>query len=120
MLFVLGADLLQSIINAEALNGNLSHPLGSDFRGDFPIVQYADDAFVILPADKVQLSNLKDILQSFAASTGLKVNFAKSFLMLINVDGSKWSEFTETLGCQLGQIPFTYLGLPLGTTSPSV
>jgi hypothetical protein len=26
----------------------------------------------------------------------------------------------QTFGCQLGTMPFTYLGLPLGTTKPTV
>jgi hypothetical protein len=79
MLFVLGADLLQSVTNAEALLGNISHPLGDDFGGDFPIVQYADVALIIMPADHVQLSHLKEVLNTFAFSTGLKVNFANPF-----------------------------------------
>lgn len=33
LLFVLGADLLQSIINNAAKNGELTHPLGPDFGG---------------------------------------------------------------------------------------
>lgn len=86
---MLGADLLQSVINAETLNGNLPHPLAGDFCGDFPIMQYANDTLVILPAEnKDQLSNLRAILQSFATSTGLEVKFAKSFLVPINVDES--------------------------------
>jgi hypothetical protein len=32
------------------------------------------------------------------------------------VDESKWVSLTDALGCQLGKLPFTYLGLPLGTT----
>jgi hypothetical protein len=43
VLFVLGADLLQSVVNAEVLLGNLSRPLGSGFSGDYPIIQYVDD-----------------------------------------------------------------------------
>lgn len=43
LLFVLGVDLLQSVINDAANNGLISHPLGSEFGGDFPINQYVDD-----------------------------------------------------------------------------
>jgi hypothetical protein len=53
--------------------------LGDDFGGDFPIVQYADVALIIMPADHVQLSHLKEVLNTFAFSTGLKVNFANPF-----------------------------------------
>jgi hypothetical protein len=60
------------------------------------------------------------VLEVFALSTGLKVNFGKSFLVPINVDEANWSTLTDALGCQLGKLPFTYLGLPLGTTRPSI
>jgi hypothetical protein len=73
-----------------------------------------------MPTYIVQLSHLKEVLNTFAFSTGLKVNFAKSFLVPINVDESRWSSLTAALGCQLGSMPFTYLGLPLGTTRPDV
>ena len=41
---------------------------------DFPILQYADDTLIFMQADVVQLAHLKS-LQSFADSSGLKVNF---------------------------------------------
>jgi hypothetical protein len=94
LLFALGADLLQSVVNAEALLGNFSHPLGPDFGGDFPIIKYADDTLVVLPTDTSQLAHLKHVLEIFAFSTGLKVNFGKSLLVPINVDESKWSSLT--------------------------
>jgi hypothetical protein len=62
---------------------------------------------------------LKEVLHIFASSIGLKVNFEKSFLVPINVDESNWQSLIDALGCQLGKLPFTYLGLPLGTTRPS-
>jgi hypothetical protein len=46
LLFVIAVDLLQSIINDASSRGLISHPLGSAFGGDFPIVQYADDALL--------------------------------------------------------------------------
>jgi len=59
---------------------------------------------------------LKTILQSFADSTGLCVNYAKSMMVPINVDDSKMSSLAQSLGCSIGSLPFTYLGLPLGLT----
>jgi hypothetical protein len=38
----------------------------------------------------------------------------------INVVDEEWTSLTDALGCQLGSFPFTYLGLPLGTTRPSI
>lgn len=120
LLFVVAADLLQSIVNKAANDNVLAHPLGNSFGGDFPIIQYADDTLVILPAEEQQLINLKEIHDTFAISTGLRVNFMKSFIVPINVDPQKTSSLANAFGCQLGQMSFTYLSLPLGTTRPTV
>lgn len=117
LLFVLS---VQSFVNEASSNGVLTHPLGSDFAGDFSIIQYANDSLIVFPADTVQLVGLKEILEIFAVSTGLKVNFGKSFLVPINVAENRFANLISTLGCQLGAVPFTYLGLPLGTTRPFV
>jgi hypothetical protein len=68
---------------------------------------------VSLPTDPSQLDHLKTFLQTFAISTGLKDNVEKSFLVHINFAEDKWSSLTNALGCQLGKLPFTYLGLGL-------
>jgi hypothetical protein len=48
------------------------------------------------------------------------VNFQKSFLVLIDLTATKASPLASTFGCNLGNIPFTYLGLPFGTTRPTI
>ena len=62
LLFVLTADLLQSIVNNAWSRGILKHPIDEPFGGDYPIVQYADDTLLILPADGRILFNLKCLL----------------------------------------------------------
>lgn len=118
LLFVLAADLLQSIINQAANLGVIKHPLEENFGADYPIVQYADDTLLIMPADATQLFSLKALLNSFAASTALKVNYGKSHLVPINLDPDKANLLANTLGRVVAQMPYTYLGLPLGTTKP--
>uniref|UniRef100_A0A0A9TWA4 Uncharacterized protein n=1 Tax=Arundo donax TaxID=35708 RepID=A0A0A9TWA4_ARUDO len=63
---------------------------------------------------------LKGLLRTFADSTGLKVNFNKSFLVPINLCDQKASHLAHTLGCEVASMLFTYLGLPLGTTRPTI
>lgn len=75
---------------------------------------------LILPADGRILFNLKGLLRSFSDSTSLHVNFQKSFLMPINVSDIKTMHLANTFGCTVGTMPFTYLGLPLGTTKLSI
>lgn len=51
-------------------------------------------------------------------STGLKVNFNKSMIVPINVTQDKLNILAGTLGCSIGSMPFTYLGLPLCIPRP--
>jgi hypothetical protein len=73
-----------------------------------------------MPADAVQLNGLKDILRLFSASTGLQVNFHKTTIVPINIDTDHAQALAQSFGCKVESLPFIYLGLPLGTTRPSV
>jgi hypothetical protein len=48
------------------------------------------------------------------------VNFHKSSIVPINVPEETMSELADAFGCQIGTLPFTYLGLPLGTSRPQI
>ncbi|XP_073359845.1 uncharacterized protein [Aegilops tauschii subsp. strangulata] len=78
LLFVLAADLLQSILNKAMSQGLITSPLQVQSNPDFPVVQYADDTLVLIQADTRQLLCLKALLNTFATATGLKVNYLKS------------------------------------------
>jgi hypothetical protein len=119
LLFVLGADLLQSVVTDLLQRGLISLPIHTG-DPDFPIIQYADDTLLIVPADSVQLSVLKEALQDFSSSTGLKVNFHKSCMLPLNLSDEEVAVLARDFGCEVGVMPFTYLGLPLGTTRPSM
>jgi len=73
-----------------------------------------------MPGDARTLFNLKGLLRSFSDSTGLHVNFEKSFLVPINMSAVRATHLARTFGCSVGDMPFTYLGLPFGTTKPTV
>lgn len=57
---------------------------------------------------------LKSILRCFEMTSGLKVNFYKSSLVGINVERRTTQVFANILNCKLMEIPFIYLGLPVG------
>ena len=95
-------------------------PLADSFGLDYPIIQYADDTLLIMPACTEQLRRLKILLDKFSSSTGLKVNYCKSSLIPINLDHEKSSDLAQVIGCKVESLPFTYLGLPLGTTRPKM
>lgn len=75
---------------------------------------------MILPGDARILFNLNCLLRTFSDSTGLHVNFNKSFLVPINISDERTQHLANTFGCRVGSMPFPYLGLPLGTTKPSI
>jgi hypothetical protein len=77
LLYVLGSELLQVVVNDLMHQGHISPPIETS-ETDFPIIQYADDTLLILPADMDQILALKDLLHKFTISTGLKVNYHKS------------------------------------------
>lgn len=83
-------------------------------------MQYANDTLPFVKADAQQLFFLKGLFRSFADSTGLKINFTKTSLVPINVSQERTLHLAQTFGCSVEQLPFTYLGLPLGTTRPVV
>jgi hypothetical protein len=68
----------------------------------------------------MQLFTLKGIIKSFVDSMGLKVNYQKSFIVPINIDEDKALHLGNTIGYQVKQMPFIYLGVPLGITRPTV
>jgi hypothetical protein len=120
LLFVLAADLLQSIINKAKDCDILKLPIPLSCGSDFPIIQYADDTILILEACPRQLFFLKAMLNSFADSTGLHVNYNKSNIYPINVSEQKMAMLANTFHCKVGSLPFTYLGLPLGLKRPNL
>jgi hypothetical protein len=75
---------------------------------------------MILKASHEELRYLKDLLQSFSDSTGLKINYSKSSMVPLNLSEEHANQLAQTFGCNLASFPFTYLGLPLGTTKPRV
>lgn len=120
LIFVMAADFLQSLLNKGKEMGLLNLPIPIQSNPDFPVVQYADDTLVFMEGDPCQLLFLKSVLNSFADATGLKVNYRKSMMLLINMTDQRMDHLARTFGCSKGTFPFTCLGLPLGITKPRV
>jgi mannosylglycoprotein endo-beta-mannosidase len=100
--------------------GIIKAPLNGMAYPNFPVIQYADDTLVVLKANARELICLKALLQTFTASTGLKLNYSKSCMMPINMDSIRLQHFANSINCKPGTLPFAYLGLPLGISKPSL
>ena len=119
LIFVLAADLLQAAVNDAYRRGELELPMPTVER-DYPVIQYVDDTILVLPADQAQAETIKRILQDYASSIGLHINFHKSTLMTVNTAVDATERLAEVFGCKVGEMPFTYLGMPMGTAKPTV
>lgn len=108
------------ILNKGKDMGLLSLPIPLDSTPDFPVIQHANDTLVIMEGDPNQLFFLKSVVNTFAESTGLKVNYRKSMILPINLTEKMLDHLARTFGCIKGSFPFTYLRLPLGLTKPKV
>jgi hypothetical protein len=82
---------------------------------DFPIIQYMDDIILIMQASQRELLCLKAILETFAQSTRMRVNYAKSCMVPLNMTEEKAELMIGVIGYKLQGMSFTYLGLPMGT-----
>lgn len=73
-----------------------------------------------MEASFAHLGILKKALLDFQIATGLKVHFHTSCLVPVNIDSNYAMLLTEFYDCSVGNMPFIYLGLPLGDTRPMV
>jgi hypothetical protein len=83
-------------------------------------LQYADDTLIIFPANVDQLLRLKEILETFSNSTGLRINYHKTSMVPINISSDRCRELADIFQCKAESSPFTYLGLPMGNTRPKI
>lgn len=107
-LFLIVADVLPALVKND---GSIRHPIASDLP--CPILQYADDTLILLPADLTQIQRFCVLLDAFSAATGLKINYSKSTMVPIHVPTQICSEAQNILQCKLDHFPQTYLGLLL-------
>jgi hypothetical protein len=67
------------------VQGHIVRTLPLTRSSDFPIIQYAADTLLTVPADGEHLSYLKGLFHRFGEVSGLKVSYSKSNLIPINI-----------------------------------
>ncbi|RVW45833.1 hypothetical protein CK203_086256 [Vitis vinifera] len=80
---------------------------------------FADDALVFCEDSQEQLAFLSWLLLWFETTSGLRINLNKSEILPVGrVENAEL--LAAELGCKVGSLPSTYLGLPLGASHKSV
>ena len=79
---------------------------------------FADDMILFCDACEEQILHVRMLLLCFQAVIGLKVNVLKSEMIPIGEVPNVYV-LAEILGCRIGSLPMTYLGMPLGASHKS-
>lgn len=76
-----------------------------------------DDIVFIGEANVHNIVVIKCVLRCFELTSDLEVNFHKSKLVGVAVDGSILFMYAYMLNCKQMYVPFVYLGIPVGGRS---
>jgi hypothetical protein len=111
LLFMFVMEALSRMITAAVSGGVLD-----GFRvGDasFSHLLFADDTLIFCDASSSKIQSLRSLLLLFEAVSGLKVNLAKSSIILVG-NVANVGRLADILECEVAYLPVMYLGLPLG------
>uniref|UniRef100_A0A803PIR5 Reverse transcriptase domain-containing protein n=1 Tax=Cannabis sativa TaxID=3483 RepID=A0A803PIR5_CANSA len=112
-LFTLVVDVLGRMID-QAVNSSifLEFLVGKD-KVHVNHLQFANDT-LLFANDEASLQILTRIVGAFCAVLGLKVNMNKSQVLGISMYESVVALCASQIGCEVGNWPMSYLGIPLG------
>lgn len=74
---------------------------------------FSDDTIILCEANPLHTGYMWCVL-CFEAVSGLRVGLSKSEIVLVD-NVNDVSRLASLLGCKVGCLPITYLGLPLGS-----
>jgi len=86
---------------------------------DVNILLYADDTLFFGTANSANVRVLKSILRCFEMVSGLKINYAKSQFGCLGKSEGWCRDAAHFLNCSQLVIPFSYLGIPVGSSPKS-
>ena len=95
LIFVRAADLLQSDVHKA--------PCSPYFGTDYLVVKYVYDTIVIMLACPQQIIVTKQICETYANSTCLQINYHKSVMIPINMNGQRAIDTYVYMGLMLDQ-----------------
>jgi hypothetical protein len=122
LLFVVVMEALSRMLVAALEQGSMTGFAVGPRESEAIVVNhllFVDDTLIFCGAQEEQIRHLRCIFLCFEAASGLRINLRKSEIVPIgeveDVEG-----LAQLLGCRVGSLPMTYLGLPLGASYKSV
>ena len=113
ILFNIIADMLAILIKRAKDDGQIRGVIPHLVEDGLSILQYADDTIIFMDHDLDQAKNMKLLLTVFEQLSGLKINFHKSEIFCYGKAKEFEDEYIELFGCNTGEYPFRYLGIPM-------
>jgi len=113
ILFNIVVDMLAILINRAKVDGQIKEVVPHLIDDRLSILQYADDTILFMDHDIEKARNLKLILCAFEQLSGIKINFYKSEIFCYGKVKESEQQYSQLFGCQLGNYPFRYLGIPM-------
>jgi hypothetical protein len=98
-------DSLAAIIARATESGHLRGVVPHLVPGGITHLQYADDTLILLDPTDIGLANLKLLLLCFENISGLKINFAKSEVVVTGVTDLERRKVADARNCKLGSLP---------------
>ena len=113
ILFNFVADGLSRMIHKAQSNNLFLGLIDHIINKGVAVLQYADDTIICLDHNIEGARNMKLLLYMYELMAGLKINFYKSEVLVIN-DNANWAKvYAEIFNCQTGIFPIKYLGVPV-------
>lgn len=75
--------------------------------------QFVDDTILIGKATKQEAKKYKQILSTYEKASHQRIDTSKTKLFGLNLFDKKTKQLARIFSCQIGDLPTTYLGLPL-------
>jgi hypothetical protein len=105
--------MLSVLIKRAKEDGQINGVVPHLVDGGLSILQYADDTILFMEHDLQKARNLKLLLCAFEQLSGLKINFHKSEIFCFGEAKDSIAQYTELFGCNDGDFPLKYLGIPI-------
>jgi hypothetical protein len=122
LLFVVVMEALSRMLYESMCQGLLSG-FSVGIRGNEALVVnhllFVDDTLIFCGAHAEHVRNLRCTFLCFEAVSGLRINLDKSELVPIG-EVEDVESLAHILGCRIGSLPMTYLGMPLGASFKSI
>ncbi|GLT36948.1 hypothetical protein SLA2020_112930 [Shorea laevis] len=113
-LFLMVAEGLHGLVKKAKMEGLIQGITVGTKGLAISLLLFTDDTMILGKADSENIFTVKTILRWFELMSRLWINFGKSSVFGFNVSQRWIKGAASVLHCGVGEIPFMYLGMPVG------